>query len=291
LILVDAACSGVQLVWLAYFTACASALLAGCGKRHFFARLPLVGGLVLLGNVLRNAVLVAAQADGQPVAEWLHQGVGLVVLAVVCAITGWNMMNAPRIPLGEAALTEAGDEPQRFRQSPRFALWMTALFLPACALWHLSGAVPAANANVMATTDVEWPRHWEGRPLRPLALSTVEQRFAQGFPGNIVRLGNDSEVLVWRHVNHATRMLHPAADCYRAMGWRIRDEHLEARAGAKRWRCFTAELASENQTLRVCERIEDASGQGYTDTSAWYWAAITGQSAGPWQAMTVASVL
>lgn len=45
------------------------------------------------------------------------------------------------------------------------------------------------------------------------------------------------------------------------------------------------------QRLRVCERIEDATGQGFTDTSAWYWAAVIRQSQGPWQALTVASAL
>lgn len=86
LVLVDAACSGVQLVWLGYFTACATALLCGCGSARFFRRLPAVGALVLLGNVLRNTALIALQADGRPVAAWLHEGVGLVVLTAVCAL-------------------------------------------------------------------------------------------------------------------------------------------------------------------------------------------------------------
>jgi exosortase/archaeosortase family protein len=86
LVLVDAACSGVQLVWLGYFTACATALLTGCGNARFLHRLPAVGGLVLIGNVLRNAALVALQADGKPVAAWLHEGIGLLTLAAVCAL-------------------------------------------------------------------------------------------------------------------------------------------------------------------------------------------------------------
>ncbi|MDR1423886.1 MAG: exosortase Q [Azoarcus sp.] len=86
LILVDAACSGVQLVWLGYFTACATALLSGCHNARFLRRLPVVGALVLAGNVLRNAALVALQADGQAAAAWLHEGIGLVTLAAVCAL-------------------------------------------------------------------------------------------------------------------------------------------------------------------------------------------------------------
>lgn len=43
LVLVDAACSGVQLVWLGYFTACVTALMAGCNNTRFLRRLPADG--------------------------------------------------------------------------------------------------------------------------------------------------------------------------------------------------------------------------------------------------------
>jgi len=85
LVIVDAPCSGVQMVWLGYFTACAVALWARRSDRAFLRRLPLVGLLVLAGNVLRNAVLVAFEGAGQPLAPWAHQALGLLVLAAVCA--------------------------------------------------------------------------------------------------------------------------------------------------------------------------------------------------------------
>lgn len=137
---------------------------------------------------------------------------------------------------------------------------------------------------------VEWPMQWEGRPLRPLALSAVEQRFADGFPGTLARLTDGERSLVMRRVERPTRMLHPAADCYRAIGFRIEAAQLEQDAQHKRWRCFTA-TKSGHASQRVCERIEDAAGGAFTDTSAWYWAAATGGSTGPWQAVTVATPL
>ncbi|MDR2093816.1 MAG: exosortase Q [Azoarcus sp.] len=93
LVLVDAACSGVQLVWLAYFTACTTALLCGCGNARFLRRLPAVGVLILMGNVLRNTALIALQADGSPVATGLHEGIGLVTLAATCALVFRLMQN------------------------------------------------------------------------------------------------------------------------------------------------------------------------------------------------------
>lgn len=85
LIVVDAPCSGVQMVWMAYFCACAVAAFSGLRDRQLLARLPWVGVLVLAGNVVRNSVLVALEAQREQVSEAVHQGVGLVVLVMVCA--------------------------------------------------------------------------------------------------------------------------------------------------------------------------------------------------------------
>nr|WP_295775759.1 exosortase Q [Rhodoferax sp.] len=84
LIIVDAPCSGVQMAWLGYFTACAVALAVGRNNRSFLLRLPVVSVLVLLGNVARNTVLVALQASGAHLPASGHEAVGLVVLALVC---------------------------------------------------------------------------------------------------------------------------------------------------------------------------------------------------------------
>jgi hypothetical protein len=167
---------------------------------------------------------------------------------------------------------------------------LCCLLLPACMLW---GAVatwarphPAAHRQA---PGFELPSQWQGRPLRPLALSDVEQRFARQFPGTLARMTDGREVLVLRAVHRPTRMLHPAADCYRGLGFRIASEQLRLDDERRLWRCFEAMRAGQH--LKVCERIVDAQGSGFTDASAWYWAALLGQSQGPWQAITVASPL
>jgi exosortase/archaeosortase family protein len=83
LIVVDAPCSGVQMVWMAYFCACAVAAHGDIGERRLVRKLPWIGVLVLAGNVLRNSVLVMFEARGDA-SEALHQGIGLAVLALVC---------------------------------------------------------------------------------------------------------------------------------------------------------------------------------------------------------------
>jgi exosortase/archaeosortase family protein len=91
LVVVDAPCSGVQMAWAAYFTACAVALLKGRSSRAFLSRLPLVGLAALAGNVLRNTALVALQASGHEASAFVHQAVGLIALAAVCGVVAMVM--------------------------------------------------------------------------------------------------------------------------------------------------------------------------------------------------------
>jgi exosortase/archaeosortase family protein len=85
LVIVDAPCSGVQMAWLAYFTACAAAAATGLSDAPFARRAAWVGAIVLLGNVLRNSVLVALESRPAGLGTAWHEAIGLGVLAVVCA--------------------------------------------------------------------------------------------------------------------------------------------------------------------------------------------------------------
>ncbi|WP_225782079.1 exosortase Q [Xenophilus sp. Marseille-Q4582] len=97
LVIVDAPCSGVQMVWLGYFTACATALFfAHSDSRTFLTRLPVVSALVLVGNVVRNALLVAAEGAGRALPGWAHEALGLAVLAAVCGGIAFFMARPAR---------------------------------------------------------------------------------------------------------------------------------------------------------------------------------------------------
>jgi hypothetical protein len=156
------------------------------------------------------------------------------------------------------------------------------------------GALPLLQARGAATPAAnhaapEWPRVWDGKPLRPLSLSPVEQRFASRFPGSIARMTDGDQVLVLRQVHQPTRMLHPAADCFRGLGYRVESIQLEHDRDQNLRRCFIADNGGNR--LRVCEQIVDAHGQVFTDTSAWYWAALMQHTTGPWRAVTSARPL
>jgi exosortase/archaeosortase family protein len=283
LVIVDAPCSGVQMVWMAWFCACAIACWRGLPDRAFARRLPFVGVAVLAGNIVRNTLLVGLEARGAAVPAWQHEAVGMVVLGLVCAAVA-GLLASARMPAPRQAIV-FGPRSVALQGPLRVAL---VALLAVCALTPLAWSRTAVQAAPPAT-PTEWPREWNGRPLRPLALGVVEARFAAQFPGRIERLTDEESVLVWREVRAPTRMLHPATDCYRGLGYRVVDARLERDADARLWRCFVAER--DGRRVRVCERIEDARGNSFTDASSWFWAAQLGRSTGPWHAITVATPL
>lgn len=127
LVIVDAPCSGVQMVWLGYFTACAVALWAERTDRQFLARLPVVGVLVLTGNIVRNSLLVAFEGAGHALAPWAHDVLGLVLLAAVSGGIAGVIGLAPRsrslrVALSPPAEGHTGSPakpvPQYFRRRP-----------------------------------------------------------------------------------------------------------------------------------------------------------------------------
>jgi len=278
-VMVDAPCSGIQMAWVGYFTACALAAWLRLPDRLLLRRLPLVGLLVLSGNILRNTLLVWGESGSSGFPAWAHEAVGLLVFAAVCGmilrVIGRRSFATP--PPGEAMARSA-------------SAWAQGGLLSALLLAMVWPLLAPANASTPESAPHEWPTQFEGRLLRPLALSAVEQRFAEDFPGQLGRFTDGQRSIVLRQVLRPTRKLHPAEDCFRAIGYRIEQTHLRKRAGAEGLqRCFV--VTRDGVRLQVCDYIEDAGGQSFSDTSAWYWSALTGRSPGPWLAVTLASPL
>jgi len=286
LVLVDAPCSGVQMAWVGYFTACAAAWLFRVSNRATLARLPIVGALVLVGNIVRNTLLVALEAGDAVVAPSTHERIGLAVLALVAIgiVVAYARCKARVRPLQRVRVVGRRIDASTCTRPAR------GLLIAATGL-ALATVLPFGHSDARSAPSraVEWPASFEGVPLVPVALSDVESRFVATFPGSIARFANGDRVVVLRDVEKPTRRLHPSADCYRALGYGISAERLEREANAAMWRCFVARRGDVG--LRVCERIVDAQGTAFTDVSSWYWSATLSHSVGPWRAMTVATPL
>jgi hypothetical protein len=155
-----------------------------------------------------------------------------------------------------------------------------------------AGSAPAAAAGARSSA-IEWPTHFRGQPLTQLPPTALEARFAARFPGAVARFTDGEQLLIVRHVRRATRLLHPASDCFRAAGYTVATARAAVDAQGVRWRCFVASRHGER--LRVCERISERLGEdgeaGWTDVSAWFWDAQFRHGAGAWWALTVVTPL
>lgn len=130
-----------------------------------------------------------------------------------------------------------------------------------------------------------WPTAFAGALLSELPLTAREQQFLKGFPGRVGRFACADMDLVIRWVARETRMLHPASDCYRALGYDVEPLPLHIDSAGGRW--GTLRCTRAGQSVLVREQITDAAGRSFSDVSAWYWSALTGRSEGPWWAVTV----
>jgi hypothetical protein len=131
-----------------------------------------------------------------------------------------------------------------------------------------------------------WPAKSENRLLKELPLTEREKKFDDGFPGRTGRFSDGSREIVIRWVMEETRKLHPAADCFKGIGYKVRPMPVRVDNDGNHWGSFEAER--DNERILVRERIYDGAGNSWADVSAWYWAAFTGKTSGPWWAVTVA---
>ena len=159
------------------------------------------------------------------------------------------------------------------------------IFILACGLAFLAPFVLTKNPpGSMHSAFTGFPNEFEGRELRDLGLSEREKLFLDDFPGQIGRFTDGNREIVIRRVTEATRKLHPASDCFEAVGYNVTPLPVKVGENNKRWSCFSAERSGDK--LRVCERLEDGQGGEWTDVSSWYWASWS--KSGEWWAYTVA---
>jgi hypothetical protein len=165
----------------------------------------------------------------------------------------------------------------------------------AAAIAFLLAAAAAAIAPVIGSTGRPeaaaagfpgWPSQYEGRALTELPLTAREAAFTRDFPGRIGRFSDGRREIVIRFVTAPTRRLHPAADCYRGIGFAVTPQPVQTDAQGRAMACLQAK--STGETWTVCEQIRDGRDQSWPDVSAWYWHALFEGGTGPWWSFVVA---
>lgn len=153
-----------------------------------------------------------------------------------------------------------------------------ALLAAAAALAPLLPRSEPAEAG----EPVPWPARFDGRALTPLPRAPEDRILAGRFPGRIARFSDGRRQIVLRRVDAATRRLHPASDCFRAIGYEIAPAPMRLAPGRGPASCFTARRGG--RAFLACEQVRDPEGRSWPDVSSWYWAALLGTSRGPWLA-------
>ena len=272
---VDAACSGVKLLWATGFLVGALAARENLSWTRA-GKLALVGlALVIALNGVRSTLLFFPEAHLVEWPEWTHEAVGV----------GLFVMVAGTLVLLANRLTQ--------RAKPRVArvatpweplttlVWICAMVVSAGLACFFSATAPAEAKRETIT----WPTYFEGERLTPVPLSDAEERFAAHFPGQIsVFTSASGRTIIFRHINRASREVHSSADCLQSAGYVMHPEPQFQDDQGRAWGQYTAE--GNGPIRRVRETITDRNGVSFTDPSAWFWPALLGQSNGPWTAIT-----
>lgn len=155
----------------------------------------------------------------------------------------------------------------------------------AVALAVVAGAAPLLPRAAPPSPSVasSWPASYEGRALTRIAPAPEDRFLARQFPGQVARFSDGRRQIVLRRVAAATRTLHPASDCFRAIGYTVTPAPMRLAPDGQPASCFTA--SRDGHSLTACEQVRDASGgESWPDISSWYWSALLGRSQGPWTA-------
>jgi exosortase/archaeosortase family protein len=284
---IDAACSGLHFIWFSFYLGVLIAYLRGANWHRMIGTAVVSLGAALIANLARVLILCVLFIAGLTglANNWIiHQAIGALAFLLISFLIVFSFGVKVKIPV--SSVKSATPQIELSWLQPLFDKWrfsqlsysiiclISALY--AAAVTHGSCAYPKVRET--------WPAQLEGRQLRPLVLSQQEKLFQERFPGSIAKFSDGRGEVIFRKIYIPTRQLHPIADCLRGVGFRIEQESLIVDKSGDCWNRVAARLREKN--LNVEERITDSTGGSWPTISRWYWAAILGQTKGPWLAIT-----
>ncbi|MCH6259149.1 exosortase/archaeosortase family protein [Puniceicoccaceae bacterium K14] len=281
LVIIDAPCSGVQMIWTLAMFSSTVACWYNLDNKQTLCLMRWSGLWVFLGNVVRNVALFLLESGIVEGSLWMHDGIGISVFVAVLWIVYRKAENLQKddgileIDRNERVL-DAGFGVAR----SGYITVCTFVFGLQIYAWNFS---EKASIERDSNSKLDWEQI---DPLWvPVELTPLEEQFARKFPGKLASFRNENEGIVVRRIDRATRMLHSAKDCYRAMGFSIKALPIVKMNDGTFW--GRARAAGDDDSVEIRERIVSSDGMSWTDTSSWYWSAILGQSQGPWYSVTI----
>lgn len=281
IIWIDAPCSGVKMLWMGFFL---TGLLINIYRFSFVKSLLAflsAFAIILIGNIFRATGLFYLEAGIIELPDSAHEAIGVSAFILTCAGIVFALLK-----LRDFNVFESKNNSGETKSCLNFSLVQIAVFALVCLSAFAVPFFVGGRENIKPVqTNIEFPTEFENKPLRLLDLSEREQFFLNDFPGEIRRFTDGRREIIIRFVSEATRKLHPASDCFSAIGYQIAPLPLKIDETGQKWSCFTA--ARDEENLKVCERIYTDTGESWTDVSSWYWSAIGSENKGYW-AVTVA---
>lgn len=99
IILVDAPCAGIAMLWVGLFTAALLSYLHRASLLRTAFNAVAAIAIVLIGNTMRNTVLFFKESGIADLPHWTHEGIGLLLFALMFVTMYWLFSwrsNAPR---------------------------------------------------------------------------------------------------------------------------------------------------------------------------------------------------
>ncbi|HCE46010.1 MAG TPA: hypothetical protein DET40_20890 [Lentisphaeria bacterium] len=135
--------------------------------------------------------------------------------------------------------------------------------------------------NPAVDGDIVFPEGIEIGTMSEIGLSSKEKIFFSKFPGKAAKFSDGTRTMILRTVNTPTRLLHPAMECFRGMGYSTSGNGIQLDSRKRMWGVFSASHP-DGGAYRVREIVFDSEGKSWSDISAWYWNAEFSLSTGPW---------
>lgn len=287
LIWIDAPCSGVKMLWAGFFLT--SVLVCFYKFRLPKSLIAFASALliIIIGNVFRATGLFYLEAEIVEMPAYAHEAIGVISFILTCAgiwliltkLRDWNDSLFSQLEFSKEKSQKLFAKFQKKQSLALFAVLCIAAFV-------LTTLPSETEIQKPSIANQNFPKEFEGKSLEQLDLTEREKVFLQGFPGEIKRFTDGKREIIVRYVSQATRKLHPASDCFSAIGYSVKPLPIRIDENENKWSCFKA--AKDGENLKVCERIYTNSGKNWTDVSSWYWSALSDSSGEGFWAITFA---
>lgn len=286
---IDAPCAGIHFLWFSAYLGLLLAYREQAKVRRTLTLICISVASAIVGNVFRSLILsllylsgFASMADN----PYVHEGLGAACFALTSTLILLASKHSykPGGPSETPTVSSQSSDELRPAYRRRLKLPVTVY----CLLCLVAGSAPLVQARSVDASLAIKPDPWHDRAeqysLKRIPLSSLERQFQSRFPGEIAKFSDGQSEIIFRTIKSPTRQLHPAEDCLKGTGYKLSKDCLTKDDQGVLWHTLIAER--DQRKLNVSERIIDHHGHSWLRASDWYWAAMIGQTKGPWLSIT-----